>query len=313
MSSDPMRTARPDWKKLLRERAALVEDELARVYAGGDEPSRLAEAARYSLLAGGKRLRPVLCLACARVCEPDGGAALDAAVLPFAVGLEMIHTYSLIHDDLPAMDNDTLRRGRPTNHVVYGEAMAILAGDALLTHAFAHMARAAQANPEHALRHLRAIGRVAEAAGLTGMVAGQALDVLCEKQGADPARREEQLHFIHKNKTAAMIRGALLAGAEIGGASERELTALSRYGAALGLAFQVADDILDATSTTEEMGKTVGKDEKEGKLTYVALYGVDGARQRLDSLTEEAVREVQPVDADGFFSDLARDFAARKH
>ena len=211
------------------------------------------------------------------------------------------------------MDNDTLRRGRPTNHVVYGEAMAILAGDALLTHAFAHMARAAQANPEHALRHLRAIGRVAEAAGLTGMVAGQALDVLCEKQGADPAHREEQLHFIHKNKTAAMIRGALLAGAEIGGASERELTALSRYGAALGLAFQVADDILDATSTTEEMGKTVGKDEKEGKLTYVALYGVDGARQRLDSLTEEAVREVQPVDADGFFSDLARDFAARKH
>ena len=242
----------------------------------------------------------------------DSPSALREA-LPAACAMEMIHTYSLIHDDLPAMDNDTLRRGRPTNHVVYGEAMAILAGDALLTHAFAHMARAAQANPEHALRHLRAIGRVAEAAGLTGMVAGQALDVLCEKQGADPARREEQLHFIHKNKTAAMIRGALLAGAEIGGASERELTALSRYGAALGLAFQVADDILDATSTTEEMGKTVGKDEKEGKLTYVALYGVDGARQRLDSLTEEAVREVQPVDADGFFSDLARDFAARKH
>ena len=126
MSSDPMRTARPDWKKLLRERAALVEDELARVYAGGDEPSRLAEAARYSLLAGGKRLRPVLCLACARVCEPDGGAALDAAVLPFAVGLEMIHTYSLIHDDLPAMDDDDLRRGRPTCHKVWGEATAIL-------------------------------------------------------------------------------------------------------------------------------------------------------------------------------------------
>ncbi len=275
----------------------------------------ITDAARYSLLAGGKRLRPCLVLAAAERVGTDlrdSPSALREA-LPAACAMEMIHTYSLIHDDLPAMDNDTLRRGRPTNHVVYGEAMAILAGDALLTHAFAHMARAAQANPEHALRHLRAIGRVAEAAGLTGMVAGQALDVLCEKQGADPARREEQLHFIHKNKTAAMIRGALLAGAEIGGASERELTALSRYGAALGLAFQVADDILDATSTTEEMGKTVGKDEKEGKLTYVALYGVDGARQRLDSLTEEAVREVQPVDADGFFSDLARDFAARKH
>lgn len=275
----------------------------------------ITAAARYSLLAGGKRLRPCLVLAAAERVGTDlrdSPSALREA-LPAACAMEMIHTYSLIHDDLPAMDNDTLRRGRPTNHVVYGEAMAILAGDALLTHAFAHMARAAQANPEHALRHLRAIGRVAEAAGLTGMVAGQALDVLCEKQGADPARREEQLHFIHKNKTAAMIRGALLAGAEIGGASERELTALSRYGAALGLAFQVADDILDATSTTEEMGKTVGKDEKEGKLTYVALYGVDGARQRLDSLTEEAVREVQPVDADGFFSDLARDFAARKH
>ena len=275
----------------------------------------ITDAARYSLLAGGKRLRPCLVLAAAERVGTDlrdSPSALREA-LPAACAMEMIHTYSLIHDDLPAMDNDTLRRGRPTNHVIYGEAMAILAGDALLTHAFAHMARAAQANPEHALRHLRAIGRVAEAAGLTGMVAGQALDVLCEKQGADPARREEQLHFIHKNKTAAMIRGALLAGAEIGGASERELTALSRYGAALGLAFQVADDILDATSTTEEMGKTVGKDEKEGKLTYVALYGVDGARQRLDSLTEEAVREVQPVDADGFFSDLARDFAARKH
>lgn len=275
----------------------------------------ITDAARYSLLAGGKRLRPCLVLAAAERVGTDlrdSPSALREA-LPAACAMEMIHTYSLIHDDLPAMDNDTLRRGRPTNHVIYGEAMAILAGDALLTHAFAHMARAAQANPEHALRHLRAIGRVAEAAGLTGMVAGQALDVLCEKQGADPARREEQLHFIHKNKTAAMIRGALLVGAEIGGASERELTALSRYGAALGLAFQVADDILDATSTTEEMGKTVGKDEKEGKLTYVALYGVDGARQRLDSLTEEAVREVQPVDADGFFSDLARDFAARKH
>lgn len=275
----------------------------------------ITDAARYSLLAGGKRLRPCLVLAAAERVGTDlrdSPSALREA-LPAACAMEMIHTYSLIHDDLPAMDNDTLRRGRPTNHVVYGEAMAILAGDALLTHAFAHMARAAQANPEHALRHLRAIGRVAEAAGLTGMVAGQALDVLCEKQGADPARREEQLHFIHKNKTAAMIRGALLAGAEIGGANERELTALSRYGAALGLAFQVADDILDATSTTEEMGKTVGKDEKEGKLTYVALYGLDGARQRLDSLTEEAVREVQPVDADGFFSDLARDFAARKH
>ena len=279
------------------------------------EPERLYDPIRYSLAGGGKRLRPCLVLAAAERVGTDlrdSPSALREA-LPAACAMEMIHTYSLIHDDLPAMDNDTLRRGRPTNHVVYGEAMAILAGDALLTHAFAHMARAAQANPEHALRHLRAIGRVAEAAGLTGMVAGQALDVLCEKQGADPARREEQLHFIHKNKTAAMIRGALLAGAEIGGASERELTALSRYGAALGLAFQVADDILDATSTTEEMGKTVGKDEKEGKLTYVALYGVDGARQRLDSLTEEAVREVQPVDADGFFSDLARDFAARKH
>ena len=273
-----------------------------------EEMPPLSAAMRYSLLAGGKRLRPCMLLAAVAMMGEDWRDALE-----YACALEMIHTYSLIHDDLPAMDNDTLRRGRPTNHVVYGEAMAILAGDALLTHAFAHMARAAQANPEHALRHLRAIGRVAEAAGLTGMVAGQALDVLCEKQGADPARREEQLHFIHKNKTAAMIRGALLAGAEIGGASERELTALSRYGAALGLAFQVADDILDATSTTEEMGKTVGKDEKEGKLTYVALYGVDGARQRLDSLTEEAVREVQPVDADGFFSDLARDFAARKH
>lgn len=275
----------------------------------------ISQAARYSLLAGGKRLRPCLVLAAA---ERVGGDRRDPAAavqeaLPAACAIEMIHTYSLIHDDLPAMDNDTLRRGRPTNHVVYGEAMAILAGDALLTHAFAHMARAAQAHPDHALRHLRAIGRLADAAGLSGMVAGQAMDVLCEKRGADPDRREEQLRYIHKNKTAAMIRGALLAGAEIGGASEAELSALSQYGEALGLAFQVADDILDATATTEEMGKTVGKDEKEGKLTYVALYGVQGAREKLASLTDEAVRSVQPVDADGFFSELAREFASRRN
>ena len=288
---------------------ALIDDALPRALPeDAGFAAAITKAARYSLLAGGKRLRPVLTLAAAQACGGDLNEAL-----PAACAFEMVHTYSLIHDDLPAMDDDVLRRGRPTNHVVYGEAMAILAGDALLTHAFAHMSRAALAYPEHAARHLRALLRLGQAAGLTGMVAGQALDVLCEKQGADPARAEDQLRFIHENKTAAMIRGALLCGAEIAGAPQARLAALSAYGTALGLAFQVADDILDETATTEQMGKTVGKDEKEGKLTFVALYGLDGAKKRLQALTEEAVQAVQSADADGFFAGLARELLVRRN
>lgn len=268
----------------------------------------LEESARYSLLAGGKRLRPVLVLAAAQCMGVD-----LAEAMPYACAIEMIHTYSLIHDDLPAMDNDTLRRGRPTNHVVYGEAMAILAGDGLLTHAFAHTAAHAMRYPGHAAAHLRAICAVADAAGMEGMVAGQSLDVYCEKHGTDPADEKGQLNYIHMNKTAAMIRGALLAGAELGTPNESQRSAFALYGEKLGVAFQVADDILDAVSTTEEMGKTVGKDEKEGKLTYVALYGVEASREHLARLTREAIDAIRPVDKDGFFEQLALDMLTRKN
>lgn len=267
----------------------------------------LLESARYSLLAGGKRLRPCLVLAAAE----RMGVGLDEA-MPYACAMEMIHTYSLIHDDLPAMDNDTLRRGRPTNHVVYGEAMAILAGDGLLTHAFAHMTEQALRYPGHAQAHLRAMAAVADAAGLSGMVAGQALDVYCEKNGADPEWQREQLDYIHQNKTAAMIRGALLAGAELGNPDEETRAAFSAYGQHLGVAFQVADDLLDALSTTEMMGKTVGKDAAEGKLTYVALYGVEESQKRLQALTQAAIKAVQPVDDNGFFAALAQELLIRK-
>lgn len=268
----------------------------------------LLESAGYSLLAGGKRLRPVLVLSAAKAM----GVGIEEA-MPYACAIEMIHTYSLIHDDLPAMDNDTLRRGRPTNHVVYGEAMAILAGDGLLTHAFAHMTAQAMRYPEHACAHLRAIRAVADAAGMEGMVAGQSLDVYCEKNGTDPSDEKGQLSYIHRNKTAAMIRGALLAGAELGDPDDAQRAAFAGFGEALGVAFQVADDILDATSTTEVMGKTVGKDAAEGKLTYVALYGVEESEKHLKKLTEDAIAAIRPVDRDGFFEQLALDMLTRKN
>ena len=268
----------------------------------------LTESAAYSLMAGGKRLRPVLVLAAAQSVGVDAEEAM-----PYACAMEMIHTYSLIHDDLPAMDNDTLRRGRPTNHVVYGEAMAILAGDGLLTHAFAHMTANALRCPDKAAAHLRAIRAVADAAGMEGMVAGQALDVYCEKHGTDPDDEKGQLNYIHRNKTAAMIRGALLAGAELGEPDEATRNAFATYGEKLGIAFQVADDILDAVSTTEEMGKTVGKDAAEGKLTYVALYGVEESKLHLENLTRDAIEAIRPIDKNGFFEQLALDMLTRKH
>ena len=296
MSSDPMRTARPDWKNLLRERAALVEDELARVYAGGDEPSRLVEAARYSLLAGGKRLRPVLCLACARVCEPDGGAALDAAVLPFAVGLEMIHTYSLIHDDLPAMDNDDLRRGRPTCHKVWGEATAILAGDALLTDAFGRMA----AVPLPPDRVLAAVALAARAAGAAGMVGGQVLDLAAEGRTLSRAELVE----LNAKKTGALIAAACECGATLAGADPARRAALRRFGEELGIAFQITDDILDVVGDETEVGKEVRHDAKAAKATWPALLGLDAARALAEKHCRAAEATVDPT----FFSGPEADF-----
>jgi len=257
--------------------ARLVETELHKQLDSRPEiPSRLRAAIEHSLFAGGKRLRPALCLAAAELV----GAPPQTA-LPGACALEMIHTYSLIHDDLPAMDDDNLRRGKPTCHVEFGEAAAILAGDALLTEAFAVLA-SAKAGPG---RVRRAVLELARAAGAEGMVGGQQLDL----EGEGSTSTVEKAAAIHEKKTAALLRAAVLLGAILAGASDEDVDALGEYGRALGLAFQVADDVLDATSSAEDLGKSPGKDLAAGKITYVAAVGVDEALKRARELADEAV------------------------
>ena len=249
----------------------ILEPRLLIPFQGG-EAARLGEAMRYSLEAGGKRVRPVLCLL---ACEAVGGS-LEAA-LPGAVALEFVHTYSLIHDDLPAMDDDDLRRGRPTNHMVYGEGAAILAGDGLLTEAFAVLAATGRAD---------AVALLADVAGWRGMVGGQALDLEGEHHldyGLD------HLQTIHRLKTGALLRGSVELGGLLGGADPAQREVLRAYGEALGLAFQIQDDILDATSDAATLGKRAGKDEGRGKITYPSLLGLDGARRALQEATERAL------------------------
>ncbi|NOT59070.1 MAG: polyprenyl synthetase family protein [Acidobacteria bacterium] len=266
-------------------------------------PAKIHEAMRYSVFAGGKRLRPTLVIAAGELFN-----APEAELLPTACALEMIHTYSLIHDDLPAMDNDTLRRGRPTNHVVYGEAMAILAGDALLTQAFIALSGYATVNEA---RKVRVIAEVAQAAGtVRALIGGQVLDMQHE---GDLTVTGAQLEEIHRAKTGALIRCAIRVGAIIGCASENELAALTEYSEKAGLAFQVADDVLDATATSEALGKTAGKDAAVQKATYTALYGVEDARQRAQQLCDEALAALERIERDTeSLSALARFIIARQ-
>jgi len=248
---------------------ARVEAGLAHHVPPGDtRPARLHTAMRYSLEAGGKRLRPVLVLAAA---ELSGPPAADP--VPAAVAVECLHTYSLIHDDLPCMDNDDLRRGRPTAHRAFDEATALLAGDALLTHAFALLAGAYAGVPtlSHAL-----IRELADAAGSRRLIGGQMEDLLAEKKADATA---EELEFIHLNKTAAMIEAALVMGGLVGGANASTLATLRRAGRHLGLAFQIVDDLLDATADTATLGKTAGKDARSGKTTFVTLHGLETSRR----------------------------------
>ncbi|CAI8006598.1 Farnesyl diphosphate synthase [Geodia barretti] len=227
---------------------------------------------RYSLLAGGKRLRPILTLATAETIDPDGGAA---RAMPAACAIEMIHTYSLVHDDLPAMDDDTLRRGRPTVHVEYGQAMAILAGDGLLTEAFRVLARwPATDDPAVVDRKLRTVERVAAGAGASGMVGGQVLDI----QPADPAAAMAALRAMHERKTGALIRAAAAAGAIMAGAARETIAAVDAYAAHLGLGFQIVDDILDVEGDAAALGKTAGKDAAAGKVTYPSIVGLEQSR-----------------------------------
>ena len=264
----------------------------------GEGPGRLHEAMRYSVLAGGKRLRPALAIAAA---EAVGGRVEDA--LPFAAALEMVHTYSLIHDDLPAMDDDALRRGKPTSHVVFGEATAILAGDALHTLAFETIAsRVADPDLARAL-----VLDLARAAGVTGMVGGQVEDLCAER--AKPS--EARLSRIHAGKTAALIAASCEGGGRAGGGAPAALAALREYGKNLGLAFQIVDDVLDETGTAASLGKTPGKDRKGVKMTYVALEGVPAARARAVALVEAAVAALAGVPSPSTLVALARYVAAR--
>lgn len=261
----------------LQQTALRVQARLPEIVDTLCEEGTLKNAMNYSLTAGGKRLRPWLCIESARLFgETDH-------IVDFACAIEMIHTYSLIHDDLPAMDDDVLRRGRPTNHVVFGEAMAILAGDALLTGAFEVMTRFALDNPKYG--GLKAMDIIACASGASGMVAGQAGDI--EFEGKD--KNEAALHYIHERKTAALIRGAVLSGAALMNAGEADMEALSDYGQSLGLVFQIVDDILDVTSDAVTLGKTPGKDNIEDKQTFVNVYGIERARQIAEKKTQDAM------------------------
>ena len=274
-------------------------------------PAPLAESIRYSLLAPGKRLRPLLTLAACRAC---GG--LPDAALAAACAVEMIHTYSLIHDDLPAMDDDDLRRGRPTNHKRFGEALALLAGDALLTLAFETVARVRPADV--AVRCTTALARAAGAAHLVG---GQDNNLAEEgKVGGKPTSPRSQaealkhLEAIHRRKTGAMLLVSLRLGALVAGADDARLAALDEYGTRLGLAFQIADDLLDVAGTEHQLGKRVGKDAARGKLTFPGLLGVEASRSRAAALVAQAVAALTPLGADGeLLEDLARYVVERNH
>ncbi len=266
-----------DLKAYLAERRAQVEAALDQALALR-YPETLYEAMRYSLLAGGKRLRPILCLAS---CELVGGS--PGVAIPTACALEMIHTMSLIHDDLPAMDNDDYRRGRLTNHKVYGEGVSILAGDALLTYAFEHVATQTQgATPERVLRVIAGLGK---AVGGEGLVGGQIVDLASE---GNPDVTLETLNYIHNHKTAALLEISVTSGAILAGASEAELDTLRQYAQRIGLAFQIVDDILDITSTPETLGKSVGKDITAQKVTYPSLWGLEESRCQAEQLIEAA-------------------------
>ncbi len=287
---------RADVREYLRAQGAIIDSALERYLPNADNcPPLIAEAMRYSLFAGGKRLRPILTLAAAETVAPHASPTATADALPAACAVEMIHTYSLVHDDLPAMDDDTLRRGRPTAHVVFGEGAAILVGDALLTEAFRILARW-PAGGDRSLtgRKLRAAERVAAGAGAGGMVGGQALDL--QASGQVPGRSVpiidgDGLRTLHGLKTGALMRAAAAAGAILAGGTAAEIDTVDAYARHLGLGFQIVDDILDVEGTADALGKTAGKDAAAGKPTYPSILGVDRSR----ALAVEAIAAAKAV------------------
>lgn len=280
----------------LKERQKLCEAALDRAIPVR-YPEKIYEAMRYSLLAGGKRLRPVLCLATS---EMTGGTIEMA--MPTACAVEMIHTMSLIHDDLPAMDNDDYRRGKLTNHKVYGDDVAILAGDGLLAYAFEHVAIHTRDVPLD--RVLQVIARLGRATGAAGLVGGQVVDLESEGK-ADISL--ETLNFIHNHKTAALLEACVVCGGILAGAGCEDIQRLSRYSQNIGLAFQIVDDILDITATQEQLGKTAGKDQRAQKVTYPSLWGLEESRKKAQSLIDAACAELEP------FGELALPLKAIAH
>jgi geranylgeranyl diphosphate synthase type II len=268
----------------LSSRQSLIERALEKYFPPGETHlHRLNEAVRYSLIGGGKRLRPILLMAAAEAVEGE-----SSDVLPFACAVEMIHTYTLIHDDLPAMDDDVLRRGKPTNHVVFGDGVAILAGDALLTEAFRIMAQCCGSGTSRS-RAVQAMTEIAEAAGPRGMLGGQAADLEAEKTPPDLPTVE----FIHVRKTGALIRACIRSGAILAGAHTNVLHRLTRYGEILGVAFQVADDILGAEAPASVTGKVPGRDGFLEKMTYPAVLGLPETKRRAAELLDEALVEIE--------------------
>jgi geranylgeranyl diphosphate synthase type II len=275
-------------KLYLKEKRVRVDRALEAFLPKQEGPAaEVVEAMRYSLFAGGKRLRPILCLAAA---ETVGGD--ESHALPVACALELIHTYSLIHDDLPVMDDDDLRRGKPTSHKVFGEAVALLAGDGLLTEAFRLMADSGLTGGEAAVRRLKVIEIIANAAGYRGMVGGQVVDIRSE--GGEVSL--PLVDFIHTHKTGALLTASVTAGALLGGGNEHEISTLNLYGQKIGLAFQISDDILDIEGDSRKMGKSAGSDERKGKLTYPSVVGLDRSKEIQRETVESAMEALRVFD-----------------
>lgn len=294
-----------DFISELKSKSVFIENKIKK-YLPKEEgyQKTVFEAMNYSFNAGGKRLRPILIMESYRICGGD-----DEMYVPFSAAIEMIHTYSLIHDDLPALDNDDLRRGKPTNHKVFGEAMAILAGDALLSHAFEVMLTASVTG-EYPVRGLNASYEISKGAGIYGMVGGQVVDVESEGKQID----KEKLDFIHMNKTAAMIVACMRAGAVLSGADENHIEALTVYGEKIGLAFQIVDDILDIVGDEATLGKHVGSDIENSKSTYPSIFGIDKSWEIAEGLIEDAKKQLKKIDGNReFLSGLADYIIKRKY
>jgi geranylgeranyl diphosphate synthase type II len=300
----------------LQSRRALIDQTLDRHLPPADTPPASIHAAmRYAVLGGGKRIRPIVAIAAAEAC----GAKVSALLVPISA-LELIHTYSLVHDDLPPLDNDDLRRGRKTTHIVYGEAMAILTGDALLTEAFSWLARPVAIDPANPLR---AVAEVARAVDSQGMIGGQVADIEASGVGAAAPggstraatldARAATLDFIHRNKTGKLLTASALLGGLLAGAGEKTIDALRVYGNATGLAFQIVDDLLDMEETAATLGKTAGKDIAQGKLTYPALLGTDAARAKVDELLRVAVSKADMIAGPvNYLAEIARFICERR-